>query len=164
VQLEARPYTHPDVTALVSAVQLEYRQIYGEGDATVVDPTEFEPPAGLLVVGYVDGQPVAMGGWRRRPPGGPVPGSAPAEIKRMYVVPGARGRGLSRQVLSALEESAAAAGVDVLVLESGEPQIAAVTLYRSSGYTTAPRYGAYAHEPDAVYLQKRLSPSPTLTA
>lgn len=156
MQLESRPYDHRDVTALVAAVQDEYEQIYGEPDATVVDPSDFADPNGWFAVGYEHGRPVAMGGWRRRPAGGLVPGTAPAEIKRMYVVPEARGRGLSRLVLAAIEESAGAAGIDVLVLESGEPQTAAVALYRNSGYTDAPRFGHYADEQDAVYLAKRL--------
>lgn len=158
MQLLPRRYGHPDVTALVAAVQREYVQIYGEPDSTRVDPAEFAAPNGWFVVGYEHGRPVAMGGWRRRQPGGVVPGNAPAEIKRMYVVPEARGRGLSRLVLAAIEESAAAAGIDVLVLETGQPQAVAVSLYRSSGYTDAPRFGDYADEEDAIYLAKTLVP------
>ena len=159
MELIPRPYGHPDVVALTDEAQAFYRELYGgPGDQSVVQVADFEPPTGHFVVGYVEGVPVAMGGWRRLGdrPGLPSPHSA--EIKRMYVAPAARGRGLSRVVLAELEASARAGGLDWLVLETGSPQAGAVVLYRTSGYIDvdgAP-YGHYVGHPDAIHLGKPL--------
>jgi GNAT superfamily N-acetyltransferase len=110
-------------------------------------------------VGYVKAIPVAMGGWRRLGdrPGLPSPNAA--EIKRMYVAPAVRRRGLARVVLAELETTARAAGIDWLVLETGRPQTSALQLYRSAGYAEVDGrpYGHYVDEPDAVHLGKSLS-------
>jgi GNAT superfamily N-acetyltransferase len=160
VELIPRPYGHPDVVALTQEVQAQYSSLYGgAGDESPVDVADFQAPTGHFVVGYLDGVPVAMGGWRRLGdrPGLPSPHSA--EIKRMYVAPCARGRGLSRVLLAELETSARATGVDWLVLETGRPQTSALELYRSCGYTEVDGkpYGHYVSEPDAVHLGKSLA-------
>ncbi len=158
MELFPRPYGHPDVVALTRDVQAHYRELYGGPDEGVVEVADFESPTGHFVVGYLDGIPVAMGGWRRLGdrPGLPSPNAA--EIKRMYVAPSAQRRGLSRVVLAELEDSARAAGIDWLVLETGQPQTSAIALYRSSGYTQVDGrpYGHYVDEPDAVHLGKSL--------
>jgi ribosomal protein S18 acetylase RimI-like enzyme len=159
VELIRRPYGHPDVVALTDDVQAHYRQLYcGPGDESLVEVADFEAPTGYFVVGYVDGVPVAMGGWRRlgERPGLPSPNAA--EIKRMYVSPCARGRGLARIVLAELETTARAAGLDWLVLETGRPQTSAIGLYRSSGYRDieGTAYGHYVGEPDAIHLGRSL--------
>jgi GNAT superfamily N-acetyltransferase len=160
VELIPRPYSHPDVVALTLEVQSHYSELYGgPGDESFVKVADFEAPAGHFVVGYVDGVPVAMGGWRRLGARPGLPSANAAEIKRMYVAPSARMRGLSRVVLAELETSARAAGVDWLVLETGRPQTSALELYRSSGYTEVDGtpYGHYVGEPDVVHLGKSLA-------
>lgn len=155
MELIPRPYGHPDVVALTLEVQAHYRELYGgQGDQGPVEVADFEAPTGHFVVGYVDGTPVAMGGWRRLGDRPGLPSPETAEIKRMYVAPSARGRGLSRKVLAELESSARAAGLDWLVLETGQPQVSAVELYRSSGYVEVDGtpYGHYIDEPDALHL------------
>jgi GNAT superfamily N-acetyltransferase len=159
VELIPRPYGHPDVVALTQEVQAHYGRLYGgSGDASAVEAADFEAPTGHFVVGYVTGTPAAMGGWRRlgARPGLPSPNAA--EIKRMYVAPAFRRRGLSRVVLAELETTARAAGIDWLVLETGQPQMSALELYWSAGYTPVDgrAYGHYIHEPDAVHLGKSL--------
>ena len=160
MELIPRPYGHPDVVALTHEVQAHYRELYGgPGDESTVEVADFVPPTGHFIVGYVDGVPVAMGGWRRlgNRPGLPSPSTA--EIKRMYVAPSARGRGLSRVVLAELEASARAAGIDWLVLETGAPQRSAVALYRTSGYTDVDGtpYGHYVDHPNSIHLGKSLA-------
>jgi len=159
VELIPRPYDHPDVVTLTLEVQAHYSELYGgPGDESFVKVADFEAPIGHFVVGYVDGVPVAMGGWRRLGDRPGLPSRNAAEIKRMYVAPAARGRGLSRMVLAELETSAQAAGLDWLVLETGRPQTSALGLYRSSGYTEVDGtpYGHYVGEPDVVHLGKPL--------
>ena len=87
-----------------------------------------------------------------RPLGGDV-----AEIKRMYVVPAARGRGLAKQLLAAVEQRAVAAGWTTLRLETGDRQPEAIALYRGAGYVRIPNFGYYAGEATSICFERRLS-------
>lgn len=136
-------YGDPDATALVARVQEEYVDRYGGPDETPVDPAMFDPPEGLFLVAYLDGAPVGTGAWRRTHVLA-LGGSLGAEIKRMYVVPEHRGRGLARRILAELESTAAAAGHDLIVLETGLMQPEAIGLYESAGYQPIEGFGHYA--------------------
>jgi ribosomal protein S18 acetylase RimI-like enzyme len=155
-RLQPVPYEHPDVATLEQAAQQFYVQIYGSPDETPFTTADFTPPHGAFLVGYLDQQAVAMGGWRFRTPGVPRVARRPAEIRRMFVRECVRGRGFARLVLAALEASAAAAGADWMLLETGQPQIAAVGLYRSSGYVDVERFGYYADSDMALNLGRPL--------
>jgi GNAT superfamily N-acetyltransferase len=145
----ALPYDHPVSRELVERVQQEYVQRYGGPDEAVVDPAEFLPPEGLFVVAEVDGVPAGCGAWRALEPG-------VAEIKRVYVEPGFRRRGLAQEVVSRLERSAAAAGFASVVLNTGDRQPEALALYAELGYRPVAGYGVYACSPGAVFLGKHL--------
>jgi GNAT superfamily N-acetyltransferase len=151
-EIEIRTYADPDVVRMVAEVQEEYVRLYGGPDAATVDPAEFQPPGGLFFVGKLDGEPVAMGGWRRRT-------DTEAEIKRMYVSERARRRGLARLLLAELERTAGAAGVTRLILNTGPEQPQAIALYESAGYEPVPGFGHYACHADAVFLGKQLGDS-----
>ena len=73
-----------------------------------------------------------------------------AEVKRMYVVPAARGLGVARAVLAGLEDAARERGWTTLRLETGPRQPEAVDLYLSAGYRPIDAFGGYAGEPDAA--------------
>ncbi len=145
----ALPYDHPVSRELVERVQQEYVQRYGGPDEAVVDPAEFLPPEGLFVVAEVDGVPAGCGAWRALEPG-------VAEIKRVYVEPGFRRRGLAQEVVTRLERSAAAAGFASVVLNTGDRQPEALALYAELGYRPVAGYGIYACSPGAVFLGKDL--------
>lgn len=147
--LRALPYDDPLAQYLVEAVQQEYVQRYGGRDAAVVDPAEFLPPRGIFLVAEVDGVPAGCGAWRALPSGA-------AEIKRVYVEPAFRRRGIARLVVAALEEGAAVAGHRQVVLNSGREQPEALTLYAELGYRPVPGYDVYACSPDAVFLGRPL--------
>ncbi len=149
-------YDDEVVRALDEELQQIYVERYGGRDETPMSPEQFVPPRGHFVVGYVHGRPVTMGGWRLRAAGPALPGKRPAEIKRMFVREQARGRGLGRRVLAELERAADAAGVDWLVLETGDRQPEAVALYRSAGYVEIGAFGVYADEDGSLYLGKRI--------
>ncbi|MGW1075741.1 GNAT family N-acetyltransferase [Streptomyces sp. NPDC002537] len=139
-------FDHPDAVKLSDQVQLEYAQRYGgDGDLTPLDPAQFAPPRGLYLIAYEDdGTPVATGGWRSQETNGEGYADGDAELKRMYVVPAARGRGLARRILARLEADATAAGRARMVLETGDMQPEAIALYASSGYVPAQRkFGLY---------------------
>lgn len=143
---------------LNDAVQQEYAARYdSEGDVTPLDPAMFEPPRGLYVMAYDDdGRPVATGGWRTQNRDDEGYADGDAEIKRMFVVQEARGRGLARQILALLEEDARAAGRTRMVLETGTAQPEAIALYVSSGYEPAAKFGLYRCEPDSRCYAKPL--------
>jgi GNAT superfamily N-acetyltransferase len=149
VQLRALPYRDPVARELVDRVQQEYVERYGGPDAAVVDPTEFEPPAGLFLVAEVDGEPVGCGAWRVLVPG-------VAEVKRLYVAPVHRRRGVAQVVMDALERSVARAGHRSVVLNTGRRQPEALAFYERAGYSPVTGYGIYADAPDAVFLGKEL--------
>jgi GNAT superfamily N-acetyltransferase len=152
-------FGHPDAMAMISAVQGEYVVRYGGEDETPLDPAMFDPPRGSFFVGYLDGRPAASGAWRRRDDVEALGSTSTAEIKRMYVDPGARGRGLARAMLAHLERTACEAGATVSILETGTLQPEAIALYESSGYVEVPKFGFYCHAPMSRCYGKRLSGS-----
>ncbi len=148
---------HPDALLLVEEVQQEYVVRYGGRDDTPLDPLMFEPPSGSFFVGYLDDVPVASGAWRRRGDVEAFGVTVTAEVKRMYVSPSARGRGLARAVLAHLESTAAAGGARAMVLETGTAQPEAIALYESSGYTRIADFGHYAWSPSSRCFGKPLA-------
>jgi GNAT superfamily N-acetyltransferase len=130
-------------------VQQEYVQRYGGPDGAVVDAAEFLPPRGAFLVAEVDGVPAGCGAWRALEPG-------TAEIKRVYVEPGFRRRGLAQEIVARLERGAAAAGHRTVVLNTGVRQPEAIALYTDAGYRPVGGYGLYACSPGAVFLGKDL--------
>lgn len=151
LELREEPYDGPSAQSLIDAVQLEYVSRYGGPDTTPVDPAEFAPPDGRFLVGYLDGAAVAMGGVRKI-------GPDTVEIKRMYVAPTMRGRGLSRVVLGRLEDIAGQLGAQRVVLETGMKQPEAMRLYETSGYEPVEAFGHYKCEPESVSYGKKLDP------
>ena len=145
------PFDSPDVQALAEAQQEEMRGLYGgEGD---IGPTRegrmFEPPDGVFLLTRVDGSAVACGGVCRFD-------TARAELKRMYVLPIARGTGLGRRMLEALEAEARRLGYTGIVLETGDSQPEALGLYTSAGYGPIPCYGVYAARALSRCFEKQL--------
>ncbi|MFG2889770.1 GNAT family N-acetyltransferase [Streptomyces sp. NPDC048248] len=158
--MEIRPvrYDHPDAVALDELVQQEYVRRYGDGDMTPLDPEMFTPPHGTYLLAYEDGRPLATGGWRRQEDVAEGYAAGDAEIKRMFVVAQARGRGLARRILAALEADARAAGRTRMVLETGTEQPEAIALYTSSGYRMVTKFGYY-----RTYEQSRCMAKSLLT-
>ncbi|SEG98254.1 Acetyltransferase (GNAT) family protein [Saccharopolyspora kobensis] len=147
VRIEIVGYDHPDSARLIDVLQREYVERYGEEDDTPVEPAEFRPPQGLFLLGYVDDRPVGSGGWRAREGDEPGLQDGDAEMKRLFVVPDARGRGLSRRLLAELEHTAAMAGRKRMVLETGTQQPEAIGLYTSAGYTAVDTFGLHRDDP-----------------
>jgi GNAT superfamily N-acetyltransferase len=145
----ALPYGDPLSQLLIGRVQQEYVQRYGGPDGAVVHPAEFEPPQGLFLVAEVDGETAGCGAWRTIEPG-------VVEIKRVYVEPEFRRRGLAQEVVARLERGAAAADLRSVVLNTGIEQPEALALYAEIGYRPVAGFGVYACSPGAVFLGKDL--------
>jgi GNAT superfamily N-acetyltransferase len=161
VEIRTARYDDPDAVKLNDLVQQEYVDRYGGGDLTQMDAAHFDPPHGLYLLAYDEnGEAVASGGWRAQDDSPEGFADGDAEIKRMFVVPRARGRGLARAILAELERTAAAAGRTRMVLETGNRQPEAIALYRSCGYTPVPKFGYYRHDELSVCLGKPLTAAP----
>jgi GNAT superfamily N-acetyltransferase len=136
VQARRIDATSPDALALLDAMVAGLAEVYG---ADVEDRTprataaDFSPPGGAYVALYEDGRPVGGGGLKRLAPD-------LGELKRMYVVPVARGRGLARVLLAALEDAARDLGYARLRLDTGPHNVEAQRLYDTSGYARIPDY------------------------
>jgi GNAT superfamily N-acetyltransferase len=102
---------------------------------SVTTPDEMAPPRGLFLVGYDEGRPVAIGGLR------PLADDV-AEIKRLYVVPAARSRGVGRALLGALEDAARGLGYARVRLDAGAEQRHSRSLFAGTGYRAIPPYNA----------------------
>lgn len=152
--MEIRPERFDSEAAqgLADALEAELLATYDgvPGSGGLPAASVFEPPDGVFLVGWDDGEPVACGGIARYD-------EATAEIRRMYVVPTARGRGLARRVLTALEDEARALGYSFVRLETGKLQAEAIGLYTSAGFGPIARYGPFANDPRSVCFEKRLS-------
>jgi GNAT superfamily N-acetyltransferase len=143
------PWGSPVAEALVTELGLDLNERYGNtGDDGKVDATLAEvtaasvtPPAGVFLVAWAGDEVVGCGAIR------PSGFEATCEIKRMYVRPSARGRGVSRAVLAALEGAAVELGYRRVILETGIKQPEAIALYLSTGYTAIDAYGAYRASP-----------------
>jgi GNAT superfamily N-acetyltransferase len=134
VRVLAPPWDHPAVQRLTAAQQAELRARYdGRGEPGPA-PSAADVSVVLLAVGD-DGTPLGCGALRE------LSGEV-AEIKRMYVVPEARGRGLSKVLLAALEAAARLRGWTTLRLETGPRQPEAIGLYTGVGYQEIAPFGA----------------------
>lgn len=157
VEIRRTRYDDPVATKLNDLLQLEYVERYGDGDMTLVNAADFDPPQGLyLLLHDAEGTAVASGGWRAQDASPEGFEDGDAEIKRMFVVSEARGRGFARAVLAELEASAAAAGRSRMVLETGRRQPEAIALYRSCGYAPIGKFGYYRHHEESVHMGKAL--------
>lgn len=115
---------------LIAAMVDELAAFYGRIDRPGMPSataSDFAPPGGICLVGWLGEAPVCVGAVKRLGPG-------VAEIKRMYVAPDGRGRGVARRLLGALEDAARALGYTRVRLDTGPRQPHARALYRSAGY------------------------------
>ena len=152
VELRDDRLDSPVGARLVHAQWSELLARYGVPDA---DPDDLQadhlaPPHGVFVIAWVEGVAVSCGGVRQYD-------ATTGEIKRMYTVPEARRRGISRVVLEQLETRARAIGYSRLVLETGVRQPEAIALYESAGYDAIEPYGFYKNAPLSRCYTKILS-------
>jgi GNAT superfamily N-acetyltransferase len=142
-----------DGGALEAAYRAEMALVYDGLDVQSPDmpaagAAELNPPRGAFLVGYEDGVPICCGGIKDLGPG-------VCEIKRMFVLPQARGRGVARRLLTALEEQARAMGYSTVRLDTGERQPDARHIYESAGYVEISNFNK---NPVAVFFgEKRLT-------
>jgi GNAT superfamily N-acetyltransferase len=145
---------HPDVIHCFAryADELDVRFAGGfdVGMSLSANPEELTPPAGYCVVARLRGLPLPIGGGALK-----LHGSAPAELKRMWVDPSWRGLGVGRRLLESLEALARENGARVLHLETNRTLKEAIELYRRAGFSEVAPFNEepYAHH----WFEKALS-------
>jgi len=161
IQVSVRDPRHPSarrcLRAYVEELSGRFDGGFDPGRSISAADHEMIPPAGLFLVATRYGEPVGCGALKFHP-------DAPAEVKRMWVAPSARGLGLGRRLLAELEARAAAHGVRVLRLETNRSLGEAMGLYRSAGYREVAPFNdePYAHhwfEKDLPFPVPPLAPS-----
>jgi len=150
-QIRREPYGSTVTRALTDALEAELTGRYGGQGGSGSEPpaSDFEPPEGAFVVAELDGRAVGCGGVCRYD-------AARAELRRMFVAPDARGNGISRLVLAALEQEARELGYRTLRLETGSAQPEAIGLYTSAGFERIACYGPYVNDALSVCFEKEL--------
>ena len=147
IDVSPNAITDPDSAGLIAALNAELLARYPEPGATHfrLDPEEVAPGAGVFVVARWHTRPVGCGAlrWIRDAALVDALGPRVGELKRMYVAPEARGRGVARAVLAHLEAEARSLGLERLVLETGTRQPEALALYRRAGFIEIAPYGEY---------------------
>ncbi|MFD1257038.1 GNAT family N-acetyltransferase [Mucilaginibacter terrae] len=148
IQLKRTTSAHPDFCMLVTQLDHDLRIRNGEM-MDIYDQHNRIEAIDTVVIAYVNNTPAACGCFK------PFDDHA-VEIKRMFVQPQFRGKGLSKQVLQALENWARESGFTYTVLETGKKQVEALSLYPKAGYLEIPLYEPYVNLPDSVCFRKKL--------
>lgn len=150
VKIRREPLSSPVAQPLVAAFEREVAALYPQW-TPIVGPSahadELEAPTGGFFVAYTGAEAVACGGFKRLT-------DRIAEVKRIYTARDMRGRGLGAMILARIESEAAAAGYELIRLDTGERQPHAIALYRSAGYYEIPDYNG--NPPASHWFEKVL--------
>ncbi|MET7640941.1 helix-turn-helix domain-containing GNAT family N-acetyltransferase [Streptomyces sp. NPDC005438] len=142
---------HPEAAYCLRRYAEELADSFGSGfdpgRSLLPDPGELRAPRGEFLVARLNGEPLGCAGLK-------LPVGAPAEVKRMWVAPQARGLGLGRRFLAELETRAAGHGHRLLRLDTNKALTTAVHLYRARGFEEVPAFNdePYAHH----WFEKRI--------
>jgi len=143
--IEPRPVTDDDLVVLVDEQERELAYRYG-GHGEGLDPVD---PEARFMVAVVGRTAVGCGAIQPLDP-------VTVELKRMYVRPDHRGRGVARRLLSALEAWAVSTGYARIRLQAGILQPEAIGLYESSGYDPIAVHGTLERDPFSRCFEKTM--------
>jgi putative acetyltransferase len=151
IEIRPEPFGSPITRPMADAQQAELTERHhgSPGSGAMPSPDYFEPPDGTFVVAFEDGEPIACGGVGRWD-------ETTGELRRMYVLPAHRGRGLGRAILERLEDAGRDLGYSKMRLETGNEAPEALGLYTSSGYEPIPCWGPFATDPKSRCFEKVL--------
>lgn len=146
---EERP-DQPDVVRLIEALDAHATALYPPESNHLLEVASLCGPAVTFLVVRAGGEAVGCGallhdarGW--------------GEVKRMFVRPAERGRGIGMRVLAALETAARGRRLPLLRLETGIHNTEALALYRRAGFAEREPFGDYAPDPLSVFMEKRVN-------
>jgi putative acetyltransferase len=144
--------TSPDsveAVTLIDALDQDLRERYPGVSPHGLRPEDFKDERLLFLVALADGEAIGCGAVRQLT-------LDVGEIKRMYVRPAWRRRGIARMLLAELERHARNKGYVLLRLETASGQPEAIALYQSAGYVAIPPFGEYVGNPVSVCFDKGL--------
>jgi GNAT superfamily N-acetyltransferase len=149
--INAEPFDSADARRLISALDLHLTSRYSPEQrfGPNLKPEQLASGLGTFVVARVDGRAVGCGAVRRLD-------ETTVEVKRMYVEPEQRGRGVAKEILRHLEAAARELGAARAVLETGVYQDEAIGLYRRAGYVEVACWGEYATSATSVCFEKMI--------
>jgi GNAT superfamily N-acetyltransferase len=151
LSIEARDSLSEEALFLLHEAALEARQLYPD----LIDPAAPMPtnlplgPGDIYLIAFLNGKPVGCGALRKLD-------DRTAEVRRMYVLKEARRAGIGRAILARLEEEAPRLGYSSLLLETGNRQGPAMSLYESYGFIRIPAFGQHVNDPISVCYSKRV--------
>jgi putative acetyltransferase len=140
---------NPHLHRLIAALDRDLLERYPPEEIFGLDFNDPEVQQVLFVVAYVDDEPVGCGAIR------PMD-SEETELKRFYVDPGYRNRGIAGLILADLERRASVLGFSTMKLEAGTEQPEALHFYQKHGYKQIPCYGEYIHCHSSICMEKGL--------
>jgi len=138
----------PDIQDLLSQSDEYHAKLYPPESNHLLDPDTLAKANVGFYVARIDGKAQGCGAV--------VAHDSYAELKRMYVDPGARGNGIGKQLLTQLEQHAREKNCSEMRLETGIKQPEAIHLYTSFGYRETPPFGDYKHDPLSLFMRKSL--------
>jgi putative acetyltransferase len=149
VEFSAEAPRQPELLELMRQGDEFTLGLYPPESAHLLDVTELEKPGVTVFVARSEGDVVGMAALVDR-------GDATAELKRMFVVPSARGLGVGAGLLASVDAHAVATGIRTVQLETGPLQDVAIRLYQRGGYSLIPSFGKYVGDPNSVCYEKAL--------
>ncbi|BBK43066.1 N-acetyltransferase [Allostella vacuolata] len=138
-----------EVAELLRGSDAYSRSLYPPDSSYLIDPDQLARPNVRFFVARIDAVAVGCGALV-------VKGDGTGELKRVYVVDAARGRGIAGRLIDAIEAAARAEGVERLLLETGPLSLPALALYRRCGYRERGPFGDYPDDPLSVFMEKHL--------
>ena len=151
-EIAAEDVCSSDATRLISELSAEIacRYNFADDGSGHFRPEDVAVPRSVFLIGRLSGRAVACAAVR------PLEGDV-GEVKRMYVEPAARGRGLAKRLLAALEDVARNMGYLALRLETADRQPEAIRLYESAEYHRIEAFDPYVGSVRSICFEKRLT-------
>ncbi|HXI95521.1 MAG TPA: GNAT family N-acetyltransferase [Candidatus Acidoferrum sp.] len=151
ITIAAEPFDSVDARRLIDALDAHLSSRYSPHQrfGPNLKPAQLAPGLGTFVIARVEGRAIGCGAVR-------LLDSKTVEVKRMYVEPEQRGRGVATEILHRLEDAGRGLGAERAVLETGVYQDEAIGLYRRAGYMQVACWGEYSTSPTSVCYEKRL--------
>jgi len=151
ISIEPEDPRQADVRRIIAESGAYLQALYPSESNHVVEVDALAAPDAVFLAARRDGELLGSIAFRIIAPGH-------AEIKRMFVRAEARGHGVGRRLLEALENAARRRNVERISLETGIRQPEAIGLYRASGYRDCPPFGTYTPDPLSLFMTKFLPP------
>ena len=147
--IEIRPARAQELNHLIEESTLLLQSLYPEESNHLVDATDLDADGNMLLAALEDDRAIGCVGLLRTSP-------TEGEIKRLFVDPHHRGKGIAKDLMGRLEGDALEVGITTLRLETGIYQPESMTLYESLGYHIRPPFGDYVDDPLSVFMEKEL--------